>query len=180
MTKRTQATPQENDTNVGGMVPGETNEGGAHMFSDFDVEQEYKSPPLVPQGQYHAVITDFKMDWDMMALVINFCLHDNGGVMNDGETPLDGSYQYGRVFFPKPGDENEPTKDGKMNKRQAKINMIERFSRDTGLVIKNNKQLAEALDNKEWIGYEIDVVVGIREWEGRLSNEIKQYKKSTL
>ena len=36
------------------------------------------------------------------------------------------------------------------------------------------EKIAEAIRNSEWIGLHVDVQVGIREYEGTVSNEIRR------
>ena len=50
---------------------------------DFNVEDEYKADPLIPKGTYHGTATAIKFVPAQFCIVWDFCLHDNGGVMND-------------------------------------------------------------------------------------------------
>jgi hypothetical protein len=114
------------------------------------------------------------------AISWELCLHDNGGVMSDGETPIDGVHVYYRNWLPKPGDENIPTKSGKSSKRQAKINMLRDFSSATDVNMDTPQEIATALSEGLWIGTEFDVDISVREWESRFSNEVTRIRRSTI
>jgi len=103
---------QENEQNVRGTAAqddfsGPVGDEGISMDTDFNVEDEYKPDPLIPQATYHASVTKVVFDPDQQAIVWHFCLVDNGGVMSDGETPVDGATTVYRNWLPRPGDENE-------------------------------------------------------------------------
>lgn len=157
-------------------------ENGAYnpeFGSDFDLTEEFKLAPLIPNGTYHANVTKVAPDYEAGTIVFTFCLVDNGGVMSDGDTPIDGTHQIHRIWLPKPGDDKEMTKDGKQTKRQAKINMLGRFANDLGLPqekFKNLKTIEENIQNNEWIGIAANLTVGSREYEGKIFNEIKKIK----
>ena len=82
---------------------------------DFNVDDEFKPEPLIPKGSYHGVVTKISFEPAKSCIAWSVCLHDNGGAMNDGETPIDGAYVYYRNWLPKPGDEDELTKSGRNN-----------------------------------------------------------------
>jgi hypothetical protein len=147
---------------------------------DFNVDDEYKPNPLIPAGTYHAAVTKVALAPAQFAIVWDLCLHDNGGVMNDGETPLDGGHVFFRNWLPKPGDESTPTKDGKSNKRQSKINQLKDFMEAMGVNMSTPQMLAEALAEGQWIGLEADVDVTIEEYQGRFRNSVGRIRKSTI
>lgn len=149
-------------------------ESEVYIPGSFDVEEEFKPEPLVPQGTYHGHVTAVSYDPDQNAVVWQVTLADNSGVKSDGETPIDGSILYFRNFLPREGDENELTRDGRMTKRQAKINMLHRFCDAMGIDMSTPAKIAEAIRNAEWVGLQVDVQVGIREYEGTVSNEIRR------
>ena len=106
---------------------------GSGIESDFDLDSEYKPNPLIPNGGYHGGITEVKLDTEQQCIVFTITLSDNGGVMTDGETSIDGVTVQQRVWLPKPGDENELTKNGKSTKRQSKINMMQDQAKKLGI-----------------------------------------------
>jgi hypothetical protein len=147
---------------------------------DFNVNDEYKPPPLIPKGSYHGVATKITFEPAKYCIVWDFCLHDNGGAMNDGETPIDGAHVYARNWLPRPGDESEMTKSGKSNKRQSKINMLKDFQEALQIDMSTPFQIATALSEQAWIGVEADVAVDVEEWEGRFRNVVNRVVKSTM
>ena len=154
-------------------------EGGFSNL-DFNVEDEYKPDPLIPKGTYHGVITKVQPKFAQYCLVWDVSLHDNGGVMNDGETPVDGAHVYFRNWLPKPGDEREMTKSGRNTKRQSKINMLKQFEEELGINMSTPLIIATALSEAAWTGIEVSVEVDVEEWNGRFRNVVNRMKKSTL
>lgn len=166
---------EEND----GMVDG-ADASDALGSVDFDVEDEYKPDPLIPKGTYHGVVTDTKFDAKQFCIVWDICLHDNGGYCNDGSTPIDGQHVYYRNWLPKPGDENLMIKSGKTNKRQSKINMLKDFEVKLGIDMGTPAKIAAGLQEKAWIGIELDVDVVLDEYEGRVRNTASKVAKSSM
>jgi hypothetical protein len=147
---------------------------------DFDVEDEYKAEPLIPAGTYHAVANKVSYVPAQYCIVWDFCLHDNGGAMNDGVTPIDGAHVFFRNWLPKPGDESVMTGSGRNNKRQSKINMLKDFQDSLGIDMSTPSKIANALAEQQWIGVESDVDVAIDEYMGRFRNVVNKAKKSSM
>lgn len=147
---------------------------------NFDVNEEFKAPPLIPKGTYHGVAVATKFSPAQFCIVWEFNLHDNGGVQNDGVTPIDGSHVFSRNWLPKPGDEDIPTKKGNMSKRQSKINMLKDFQDALMVDMSTPNAIAQALTEGTWIGTEADLEVDIEEWQGRFRNVVNRVKKTTL
>lgn len=142
--------------------------------SDFNVEDEYKPTPFVPAGIYHANVLHVGFSGEDQTIVWTICLEGNGGFMSDGETPIDGVQLTYKNWLPKIGDENILTKSGKSTKRQAKINMLADFGKDMKINVNTSKVIRDALLNGEWIGLSVLATVGLREYEGRVYNEVKK------
>ena len=147
---------------------------------DFDVKDEYKPDPLIPKGIFHAAATKIKFDPAQSCIVWDFCLHDNGGVMNDGITPIDGAHVFYRNWLPKPGDEGIPTKSGKTNKRQSKINMLKDFEEVLGIDMSTPAKIAGSLQDQTWIGVEADLEIVVEEYQGRYRNVANKVMKSKM
>jgi len=147
---------------------------------DFDVTDEYKPDPLIPKGTYHGVATGIKFIPDKYCIAWDFCLHDNGGMMNDGDTPIDGAHVIFRNWLPKPGDETEMTKTGKSTKRQSKINMLMDFQNTLEVDMSTPIKIATALGEQIWIGTEADLDVDISEYLGRFRNDVNRVNKSKM
>jgi len=152
----------------------DTTADGFKFDTDFDVEDEFKVPPLVPAGRYEGYVTGVRFDAGDQALVWDVTLKADDVMMSDNETPVSGNVMTYKNWFPKAGDESIRTKTGKMTKRQAKINMIQEFQKKMRINMNTPDAILDGVQNAEWIGLEVIVVVEIREWEGRTSNQIKE------
>lgn len=148
--------------------------------ADFSVEDEFKAEPLIPAGTYHAAATRVTFDPAQQAIVWQFVLHDNGGLMSDGETGVDGSTIFFRNWLPRPGDDQEMNSSGKVTKRQSKINMLKQFSATVGINMDTPAVIIQALTESTWVGTEVDLVISTREWEGKIFNDVKKVTKSSM
>lgn len=148
--------------------------------TDFSVEDEYKADPLIPSGTYHAAATSVKFDPTQQAIAWTFVLHDNGGLMSDGVSGVDGATVFFRNWLPRPGDESEMNSSGKATKRQSKINMMKQFSATVGIDMSTPPIIIAALTEQTWLGLEVDLTISTREWEGKIFNDVKKVTKSTM
>jgi hypothetical protein len=156
---------------------GDSVDGAFKFDTDFDVEDEYKVPPLIPSGTYEGAITNVQFIPEDNALAWTIALRaDDDVLMSDNEMPVSGNSLVYKNWFPRSGDELLRTKTGKMNKRQAKINMIKDFQDKMRVNMSTPDAILNGVSNAEWIGLEVIVEVETREWEGRLSNQIKNIK----
>jgi len=158
----------------------EDEDGGSLGDLDFDVADEYKPEPLIPKGTYHGTATKITFEPSRFCITWDFCLHDNGGVMSDSITSIDGAHVYYRNWLPKPGDENEVTKSGKNNKRQSKINMLQDFQTALNINMSTPADIATALSEQHWIGVEADLDVDVDEWNGRFRNSVNRANASKM
>lgn len=159
----------------------ENEQGGDQLDNlDFNVDDEYKADPLIPKGIYHGVVNKVEYSAAQSCIVWDVCLHDNGGAMNDGTTPIDGAHVYYRNWLPKPGDEDIMTKSGRNNKRQSKINMLKSFQDAVGIDMSTPSKIAIALTEQQWVGLEVDVEVDVDEYQGRFRNVANTMKKSSM
>jgi hypothetical protein len=158
-------------------IQNEDTEGADSEFSfetDFNAAEEYKVPPLVPNGSYEGYVTDVRPKPEEQSLEWQITLRaDSDVLMSDNETPVNGNVLYYKNWFPRKGDEDIRTKTGKMSKRQAKINMMQDFQKKMRVNINTPADIMEGLQTAAWIGLEVVVTVEIREYEGRLSNQIR-------
>jgi hypothetical protein len=173
-TKQTETRPEEQKYDAAFDGEGGAFDGDFNIEDDFNTDDEYKPTPLIPRGSYHANVTDVKFDSENQAIVWVFCLADNGGYMSDGDTQVDGATITYKNWLPKPGDESELTKSGRMTKRQAKINMLSDFGKAMGIDVTTPKAIVSALQNGEWIGLSVMLTIGMREYEGRTFNDISK------
>lgn len=147
---------------------------------DFNVTDEYKPDPLIPKGTYYGVVTKVSFNPEQHCIIWESCLHDNGGVMNDGESPIDGAYVWFRNWLPRPGDEDTLTKSGKSTKRQSKINMLKDFSEALGVDMSTPQQIATAISEAQWMGLEVEADVDIDEYMGKFRNNVNRLRKSKM
>lgn len=147
---------------------------------NFNVNDEYKPNPLIPKGTYHAVVTKVTFEPAKSCIVWDLCLHDNGGMLTDGSTPVDGAHQWFRNWLPKPGDEDEMTASGKSTKRQSKINMLKDFSVSMEIDMSTPQKIATALAEGEWIGIEVDVDIDSQEYMGKVNNITNKMRRSKM
>lgn len=150
------------------------NEDGyqADDLDDFNTEEEYTPIPLIAEGYLNGAVTDVKFNSEDKTIDWTVTLNENGGVMSDGETPIDGAAHTYRNWLPKPGDETERTKKGNQTKRQAKINMLHDFAEGMKVEMNTPKGILESIANSDWIGINVQVKMGIRTWDNRTFNNI--------
>jgi hypothetical protein len=148
-------------------------EEGALGGLNFNVEDEYKADPLVPNGTYHGVVTKVSFVPATCSIIWSICLHDNGGVLSDDETPIDGAYVMYVNSLPRPGDEDLMTPSGKSTKRQWKINALSEFSKILDIDMSTPPVILQALEEGIWIGIEVDVDVAIEEYKGKFNSKVK-------
>jgi len=145
-------------------------EGG--LETDYDLEDEYKPEPLVPGGNYRGNVVGVTYEAEAHAIAFKVTLADNGGVMSDGETNIDGWTGYKRIWVPKPGDRNEITKDGRQTKRQSKINMQKRFADGMKINMNTPAITATAIAEQNWVGLAVIVSMTLSEYQGVTRNQI--------
>lgn len=150
----------------------EHTEGGINIDSDFSLDDEYKPDPLAPIGNYLGSIAAVAFEPANQAIAWKVVLGENGGVMSDGETPLDGQVYYYRNWLPRPGDENEMTASGRSSKRQAKINMMKQFADGMKINMDSPSIIASSIEGGEWVGLDVIVSLNIEEYQGRVRNTV--------
>ena len=145
----------------------------SQMETDFSLEDEYKPDPLAPAGTYFGNTTNASFNPEQQCLVFEIVAQGNeGAVLSDGDTPVDGSTYYARVWLPRTGDENVMSKNGRATKRQVKINMMKQFAELLVIEMDNAEQIAEALSEGKWIGIPVIFKLSISEYEGRTRNDV--------
>ena len=142
------------------------------LDTDFDLEDEYKPEPLVSSGNYRGNDIGVVFDSEKSDIVWKIALSENGGIMSDGETPIDGSHHYYRNWLPRPGDEVELTKSGRGTKRQSKINMMKQFADGMKISMNTPTIIAESITNQDWIGIPVVATISISEYMGVTRNQI--------
>jgi hypothetical protein len=125
-------------------------------------------------GTYNANVIGVTFEPEKSAIAWKLCMAENEGmVMSDGETPLDGNHFYFRNWLPKPGDENEMESNGRVTKRQGKINRLKEFADKMKINMGTPRDIANAIANSEWVGIQVKAVLAVKEYQGKISNEVK-------
>lgn len=147
---------------------------GMPIDTEFDLEDEYKPEPLVPNGNYRGNVVGVAYEREHNNISWKVTLAENGGVLSDGETPIDGWTGYVRNFMPLKGDENVMTKDNRQTKRQSKINMMTRFAEGMKINMNSPTIIATAIANQDWVGIPVIVTIGLNEYQGVTRNQINK------
>lgn len=154
-------------------IPQAEGEFGAYKIEvDFNIDEEYKPLPLIPQGTYTGHVTSVKIIPEDPSICWDVTLQGNGGTKSDG-SEIDGSTLSFKNWLPKPGDETKRTKSGLQTVREAKISFLKEFSERMKINMNTAQIVQEAIANQDWVGMEVRVKIGIREYEGRYSNNIE-------
>lgn len=141
---------------------------------NFNLDEDYKPESLIPDGaKCNGTITKVEVNEKSYCIVFTVCLNNNEGMIKaDGESPVDGTHLRYRVWLPKPGDEKVMTSSGKETKLQWKINNLAESLRNLNIQVNTPEELAEAIENQEWIDKDVICTVGVNEYKGKFSNEI--------
>lgn len=138
--------------------------GMGDINTDFNLQEDFKPDPLVPNGTYFGNVIEVKMDTEKGSVNWKVALDGNGGFKSDGETPIDGSHLWFRNWLPKRGDENIHTSSGSGNKFQSKVNMLRKFADGMKIDMNTITSINESIMNAEWIGLQVAVKVSISEY----------------
>ena len=147
----------------------------AALETDFDLEDEYKPTPLIPNGKYTGSIT--KSIYTVGCLRLYVTLAGNDGFMSDGEPAIDGAQEIFNIWLPKKGDESELTKSGKQTKRQWKINNAKKQGDALGINLNNLQAIKDGAESGDWVGIEVTVEIQSGEFNGEARNEINRIAK---
>ena len=139
---------------------------------DFNLNDEYKPTPLAPGGNYKGNIIAVSHEASKHAIAFKICFAENNVLLSDGETQLDGTHEYYRAWLPKPGDENELQANGKVTKRQGKINSMKRLADDLKIDMNTPQSIARAIIEQQWIGIPVIASVDLEEYQGVTRNRI--------
>ena len=162
-------------------VPGHPDDAapGAGMNMDFNLNDEYKPTPLAPGGNYKANIVAVSHEASKHCIAFKICFVENNMLMSDGETQLDGTHEYFRAWLPKPGDENEMQSNGKVTKRQGKINSMKRLADDLKIDMNTPQSIARAIIEQQWIGIPVIASLDLEEYQGVTRNRVTKIVRDT-
>jgi hypothetical protein len=145
------------------------------VSTEFNLENDFKVDPLIPNGTYNANVVEVTFKADKANIQWKVVLDGNGGFMSDGETPVDGVAVYFNNWLPKKGDETTQTPSGRSTKFQSKVNMLAKFAKGMNLNMNTIATIKEAIDNGDYIGLATKVKIGTSEYppqSGQFKNDV--------
>lgn len=137
---------------------------------DFNLKDDYKPVPVIPQGTYFCGITDTSINLKSGSIQVELTLEGNSGVLSDGETPINGSKIMYHLWLPKENDDKEYTSSGRQTKKQWKINNMHEFFMTMENPVTNWSSILEAVNNKTLVGRQLMVEIAIEEYKGRMQS----------
>lgn len=156
----------------------ETNETtGEEVTTEFNLENDFKVEPLIPNGNYSGNVVEVQFKADKANIQWKVVLDGNGGFMTDGETGVDGATVYFNNWLPKKGDEAAMTPSGRSTKFQSKVNQLARFAKGMGLNMNSIGIIKEQIDNGEFIGLAVKVKIATSEYpagSGNMKNDVNE------
>ena len=137
----------------------------ANLDMDFNLEEDVLPKPLIPNGWFDGVIQSVSYDQEKRAIVWQVGMQNNGGLMNDDETPIDGKVLYYRNWLPRPDDTDE--------KKSNKKRMLKKFAEKMGVAMNTPLEIMTGINEAQWIGKDVRVEIATKEYLGEFDNEIK-------
>lgn len=157
----------------------ENNENAA--MDDFNLDTDVVESPLIPNGNYLGNVTGVSIDHEKYSIVWKIALQGNEGqIMSDGETEVDGNTVFFRNWLPKPGDDKEMTSTGKQTKRQSKLNSLAKFFKAMNLDVVTMTDIVNCIEEGDWIGLDVTVAISTREWNGSFNNDVNKMTAAHL
>jgi len=144
------------------------------LQEDFSLEDEYKPEPLIPKSNCRGNVLGVNVDAERSAIVWKVALAENGTMCTDGKTPVDGQHVYFRNWLPKPGDENEMEANGRVTKRQGKINRLKRFADGMAINMDTPQTIASSIEDQIWVGSPVVCSIDFNEYQGNISNQVQR------
>lgn len=155
----------------------EENNTTEELATDFNLEEDFKVDPLLPNGTYCGNVIGVELKKEKACIQWKIALDGNGGFMNDGETPVDGATLYFNNWLPKKGDDSQMTPSGRSTKFQSKVNQLARFAKGMNLNMNTIPMIQEAIDNGDYIGLAVKCTVTTSEYpenSGNFKNDVNQ------
>jgi len=148
---------------------------GKPDLASFNIAEDFKPIPLVPQGTYIGNITRVSFQEDFTRLNVSVTLVENSGTMTDNETPIDGTEHTYMVFIPQEKDKHEMTQSGKQTKFQYKVNTMRSFFQELKAPdINTMDDIEKAIAEGRWLGTRVSVEVQIEMYQGNTLNKIRR------
>lgn len=145
----------------------------AQFETDFDLDTDTCATPVMPQGNYRGAITGVVLDTEKQSINFDVVFSGNDGMyLSDGETPVDGGKLIYKVWLPRLEDKDALTSNGRQTKWQWKVNNLAKVMGGLKFKASTPKDIAEAINNGDWIGADVIAQVKLSEWNNELRNEI--------
>ena len=147
------------------------------MTTEFNLENDFKAEPLVPNGNYSANVVEVTFKPTQACIAWKIVLDGNGNFMSDGETSVDGVTLFCNNWLPKKGDESTMTPSGRSTKFQSKVNQLAAFAKGMNLNMNSMSVIQEAIENGDYIGLAVKVKVSSQEYpkdSGKFNNQVDQ------
>lgn len=141
--------------------------------ADFNLDNDVKIAPVAVDGNYFGAISGGKVDLKSAQVQIEITLSENGGVLSDGETPVDGYRFTHRLFLPKPEDKNNMTASGRETKWQWKVNNMAKFFANIGVNLPTLSAIDQACKDGDLVGIDVKVELTTEEYNGELKNNLR-------
>ena len=148
-------------------------ESAASNVADFNLNNDVKVAPVAVDGNYFGAISGGKVDLKSAQVQIEITLNENGGVLSDGETPVDGYRFTHRLFLPKPEDKNLMTASGRESKWQWKVNNMAKFFANIGVSLPTLSAIDQACKDGDLVGTDVKVELTTEEYNGELKNNMR-------
>jgi len=152
------------------------NENAQDDAVNFDLEDEYKPAPLIPDGTYPGSIIG--ASFNGIKLTFQVTLNETQTILTDGITSADGVTLPYSVWFPKVGDDQVMIKSGTMSKKQWKINNAKEVGDKLGISLNTKTVINESIENGEWIGIPVHAKIAIKDDDYGIKNEITQLSRA--
>lgn len=143
---------------------------------DFNVEEDYVPELLLPSGTYFGNVIEVKLDSESAILTFVIALEGNEDrMMSDGETLVDGTHVYYKVWLPKKSDKGELTSNGK-DKYQMKVSGLRKAQKDLGVEMNTVNEIMTAIENSTWIGLSGRITTKIKKVNDDLYTDVRRFQ----
>lgn len=142
-------------------------------IADFNLDSDVKIAPVAVDGKYFGAISGAKVDTKSAQILVEITLSDNGGVLSDGETDVDGYRFTHRIFLPKPEDKNLMTASGRETKWQWKVNNMAKFFAAIDQKLPTLAAINQACTDGDLVGIDVTVDLTTEEYNGELKNNLR-------
>jgi hypothetical protein len=143
---------------------------------DFNVEEDYVPELILPSGTYFGNVIAVSFAPETAILTFKIALEGNEDrMMSDGETLVDGTHVYYKVWLPKKSDKGELTSNGK-DKFQMKLSGLRKAQKDLGIAMNTVNDISTAIEEGSWIGLNGRVTTKIKKVNDELYTDVRKFQ----